>query len=79
MSLRNQNKWVRVRQLATTRDADGNIIHGILPFSIPTVWRLVAKGDLPRPYKLSSGVTAWNMDEIDDWQRAKQEAKNVTA
>lgn len=32
-----------------------------------TLWDWVANGKFPRPTKLSSGVTAWNRDDLQAW------------
>ena len=32
--------------------------------SIATVWRMAADGRLPKPHKLSSGMTRWRADEV---------------
>lgn len=33
--------------------------------------RLVSVGELPKPRKLSAGRTAWLVDELRDWGRAR--------
>ena len=38
-----------------------------LPFSAPTLWRKVAAGTFPKPFKLSERVTAWRVSEVRDW------------
>ena len=57
----------RMKQLATTKDN-----RGYLPVSPATVWRWVAAGRFPKPFKLGDGTTVWNMADIEAWQRAKQ-------
>jgi prophage regulatory protein len=32
-----------------------------------TVYRLVQKGDFPRPYTLSAGRVGWSSTEIEEW------------
>lgn len=39
----------------------------ILPFSSATLWRLVSRGDFPKPIKLSSRVTCWRVGDIRQW------------
>lgn len=34
--------------------------------SVATVWRMVKRGSLPAPRKLSKRVTAWNVGELRD-------------
>jgi len=43
----------------------------IVPFSPATLWRKVKDGSFPAPVKLSAGVTAWKLRDIQDWQRAQ--------
>jgi predicted DNA-binding transcriptional regulator AlpA len=43
----------------------------IVPFSAPTLWRRVKDGSFPQPVKLSPGVTAWRLRDIQEWQRAQ--------
>lgn len=38
-----------------------------IPFSAPTLWRKVNRGEFPRPVKLSAGVTAWRVEDIRAW------------
>ena len=65
MGTTNSGRRVRVRQLADTRKEAGDIIPGILPFRFPTCWRFAEKGAIPRPYKLSVGLTILNLDAIE--------------
>lgn len=55
-------KVIRIKQLATTKGTDG-----MLPVSPATIWRWLQKDLFVRPYKLSPGVTVWNVDEIEAW------------
>jgi len=36
----------------------------LLPFSSATLWRKVAAGTFPKPVKLSTRVTAWQVAEV---------------
>ena len=38
-----------------------------LPFSAPTLWRMVKAGKFPAPYKLSERVTAWRVGAVREW------------
>ena len=38
-----------------------------VPFSAATLWRMVTRGDFPKPVKLTPGVTAWRNSEFEDW------------
>jgi len=46
-------------------------ILAMLPFSKSTLWRKVKEGSFPKPVKLSERVTAWRVDEINDWMVAQ--------
>jgi len=45
-----------------------------LPFSAPTLWRLVAAGKFPKPIKLSERVTCWNVGTVRAWMTAQSQA-----
>jgi len=45
-----------------------------LPFSAPTLWRMVKAGTFPKPIKLSERVTAWNVGAVRAWLLAREEA-----
>ncbi len=38
-----------------------------LPFSAPTLWRMVKAGTFPKPLKLSERVTAWKVGDVRAW------------
>lgn len=38
-----------------------------VPFSKSTLWRRVKAGDFPAPVKLSSGITAWKVEDVRNW------------
>ena len=58
--------YVRQSQLIGVPDKPG-----ILPFSSPTLWRLVKAGKFPAPVKLSNRVTAWDVALIRAWMQAR--------
>ena len=60
--------FVRLSQLATTRKSKG-----LLPVSPATVWRQVKLGQFPKPIKLSSMVTAWDLRDVESWLTAQKE------
>lgn len=39
-------------------------VEGLYGCSAATVWRMVKRGTLPAPRKLSDRVTAWNVGEL---------------
>ena len=36
-----------------------------MPASPASIWRWSKEGKFPRPFKLSEGVTVWDLDEVD--------------
>ncbi len=44
---------------------------GILPFSSPTLWRMVKAGKFPAPVKLSERVTAWRVEDVRAWMQTR--------
>lgn len=42
-----------------------------LSISSALLEKLVAKGDAPQPRKLSSGRTAWLVEELEEWGRMR--------
>lgn len=59
-----QPKYLRQRQL---------LEH--LPVSPATLWRMVARGDFPKPIKLSERVTCWLWSDVEAYLQSCQEAK----
>ena len=47
------------------------LIPGILPFSSPTLWRMVKGGTFPAPVKLAPRVTAWRVEDVRAWMQAR--------
>lgn len=50
---------LRLAQIASTKHNPG-----LLPVSPATIWRWVANGQFPKPFKLSPATTVWDADEI---------------
>lgn len=40
------------------------VVRGLAGCSDATVWRMVKRGDLPAPRKISQRITAWNVGEL---------------
>jgi prophage regulatory protein len=59
-------RYIRLRNLASSPNAPGR-----LPISANSVWRLVREGQFPKPIKLSPGVTAWLIEDIEAWEEQK--------
>lgn len=46
--------------------------NAILPFSAPTLWRLVRQGNFPKPQRFSEKVTCWKVADIRDYLAGKK-------
>jgi predicted DNA-binding transcriptional regulator AlpA len=44
---------------------------GLLPLSPATIWRKVKEGTFPKPVKLGERITAWHMEDIEQWLAAR--------
>lgn len=40
------------------------IVQALLSCSSPTIWRMVQRGALPAPRKLTKGISAWNVGAL---------------
>jgi prophage regulatory protein len=65
--------FIRINQLVgapalKTRPA----LKGRLPIHRNTLWRWVAAGQFPAPIKLSPGVTAWRLSDVEAWEKAQR-------
>lgn len=62
--------WLRESQLVrSSKNPDSAIAP--LPFSAPTLWRMVKLGKFPKPTKLSARVTAWQAGQVRAWMTAQ--------
>ena len=66
-------RYVRMRQLVGNPHAVPPV-PGILPVSPSTVWKLVKRGEIPPPIKLSSRVTVFDVAAIEQWVNDKRGA-----
>lgn len=64
--------FIRAANLVQSRP--GKQSSGPLPFSLATLWRLVAAGKFPRPSKLSERMTAWRVGDVRAWLQAQSPA-----
>lgn len=80
--------WLRMKQIATTAERksrtyvtkDGEIRHikgrppqnGLIPLGESTIWEKVRKGTFPKPYHLSTRITAWKLEEVIQWCNSNQ-------
>ena len=62
----------RISDVASTKDKQGRV-----PVSPATVWRWVAEGKFPKPFKLGANVTVWDMDAVDSWIARQSEGVSV--
>jgi prophage regulatory protein len=62
--------WLREAQLVRSRKSPDSAI-APLPFSAPTLWRMVKQGKFPKPTKLSARVTAWEAGQVRAWMTAQ--------
>lgn len=53
-------KYVRISQLTD-----------IVPMSKATIWRKLKDGTFPKPIKLGDRITAWRLDDIEEWLAAR--------
>lgn len=52
-------------------------VAAMLSVSRSTVWRWSKfKPEFPRPIKISTGVTAWKLDEIQAWLKGRDQGGN---
>ena len=66
--------FYRVAQLVTEQGKTG-----LLPFSNPTLWRLVQKGQFPKPVQLAPHVTAWPAEAVHQWIESKKKEQYAPA
>jgi prophage regulatory protein len=65
--------WLREAQLVrSAKNPDSAVAP--LPFSAPTLWRMVKLGTFPKPTKLSTRVTAWQAGQVRAWMAAQAAA-----
>jgi prophage regulatory protein len=51
---------IRIVDLATTKKREGR-----LPVCPATIWRWVAEGKFPAPFKLGPNTTVWDLDLVE--------------
>jgi prophage regulatory protein len=52
----------------------------LIPFSYPTIWELMRRGEFPKALRIGQQKVAWREDEIREWiaSRPRQELKGDT-
>lgn len=60
----------RVGRISEVASSKGK--KGLVPVSPATVWRWVADGKFPAPFKLGANTTVWDLDQVEQFlaQRA---------
>jgi len=66
-----QSQLIGVSSRGSASQASDRYRPGILPFSSPTLWRMVKAGKFPAPVKLSERVTAWRVEDIREWMKSR--------
>lgn len=55
----------RVGRIAAVATTDSS--KGLVPASPATIWRWVAAGKFPKPFKLGPNTTVFDLDQVDAW------------
>ena len=61
----------------TAKDGTTRIIkarperQGLLPMGETTIWDKVRAGEFPQPVKLSERITAWRIEDVQEWMQSK--------
>ena len=75
MTQTDNRRVYRASDLANTRPTPSKAGHrGILGVSMPTLWRWVRQGHLPKPFKLGPNTTVWDAAAVDAFLAARRSA-----
>lgn len=55
----------RVGRISEVASSKGK--KGLVPVSPATVWRWVAEGKFPAPFKLGANTTVWDLDQVEQF------------
>jgi len=59
---------IRISELASTPATPGRAARpGLLPVSPATIWRWVRESKFPKPFKLGTSVTVWDLNEVESF------------
>ena len=58
------NALINFDSLPDSANARQPVVQALFACSAATVWRMVKRGTLPAPRKLSERVTAWNVGQL---------------
>jgi prophage regulatory protein len=48
---------------------------GITGLSVPTIYRLMGKGEFPRPLKITATARAWKLTDITAWVESREQTQ----
>lgn len=54
-----------------------NNVCGMTGLSVPTLYRLMAKGEFPRPLKITASARAWKLSEVTVWIESRERAGTI--
>jgi prophage regulatory protein len=60
-------QFIRIKELASVPGSPGR-----LPVSPATLWRWIAAGKFPRPFKLGDRITVWDAGEVEAFLASQQ-------
>jgi prophage regulatory protein len=50
---------------------DRHAVERITTLSYPTLWRMMRKGEFPRPIALSANRVGWSTEAVNEWMAKK--------
>jgi len=62
-----QQTTTPTQQQPTKRILNQRELFQIVGFSKTTLWRLIGRGEFPKPIKLTEHLNAWSVQTINDW------------
>lgn len=62
----------RISEVASTKEKKG-----LVPVSPATVWRWVAKGKFPKPFKLGPNTTVFDLDQVEAFLAKQAEGQSA--
>jgi predicted DNA-binding transcriptional regulator AlpA len=62
----------RISEVATTKTK-----RGLVPVSPATVWRWVAEGKFPKPFKLGPNTTVFDLDQVEAFLAKQAEGQSA--
>jgi len=62
----------RISEVASTKEKKG-----LVPVSPATVWRWVAEGKFPKPFKLGPNTTVFDLDQVEAFLAKQAEGESA--